>query len=81
MTKEKTIQEKAVIHAWLDADTHEQMHDFAAANGVSVSGLLQAIGETLDGKTRSVNLNTIVVDARKVDANRRRRTGLRKESK
>jgi hypothetical protein len=72
-------KQKAAMHAYLDADAHEAWHDFAATNGVSVSGLLQAIGSHLDGKPKSINLNTVVVDARIVDAKRRRRDSLRKE--
>jgi hypothetical protein len=34
---------RKAIHAYLSPEAHDAWHDFAAENGVSVSGLLEAI--------------------------------------
>jgi hypothetical protein len=34
---------RKAIHAYLSPEAHDGWHDFAAENGVSVSGLLEAI--------------------------------------
>lgn len=70
--------ERRALHAYLSPEAHDAWHDFAAEQGVSVSGLLEAIGEDLvdvtkkGGKPRKEHL--LLVDAaRKIDAARRRR--------
>lgn len=67
---------RKALHAYLSADSHELWHDFAASNGVSVSALLECLAaEMADPSECSLgeSLETIVREARKVDAARRRR--------
>ncbi|MCB1251262.1 MAG: hypothetical protein KDB33_15115 [Acidimicrobiales bacterium] len=70
---------RRAIHAYLSDDAHEAWHEFAAENGVSVSGLLEAMGvrfaERLrDGEAADAELDALTRAARKVDAARRRRS-------
>jgi hypothetical protein len=69
---------RKAIHAYLSPEAHERWHEFAADNGVSVSGLLEAIAhEWGDRIGRGVpayeNEDALVRTARRVDADRRRR--------
>jgi hypothetical protein len=73
--------EKRALHAYLDVGAYERFSDFASNGGVSVSGLLQAIGQNLDGKSENINLNSLLLDARSVDSDRRKRPMLRKGNK
>lgn len=59
------------MHAYVSDMAHDQWHDFAAVNGVSVSAFLEALGPELDMLTgRDIEL---VRAARRIDAARRRR--------
>lgn len=76
---------RSPIHAYLSDDSHGNWHDFAAAHGVSVSALLEELGQEINPKKMgedfdinlAVNLATIIKRARKTDARRRRRSGTR----
>lgn len=69
---------RKAIHAYLSPDAHDAWHDFAAENGVSVSGLLEAIANEwaarlARGEQALPDEERLVKTARKVDADRRRR--------
>jgi hypothetical protein len=69
---------RKAIHAYLSVEAHDAWHDFAAENGVSVSGLIEAVaqdwaeGEGV-GDTASESAERLARLARKIDAQRRRR--------
>ncbi len=62
------------IYAYLSDTAHEGWRDFAAEQGVSVSAILESLAPELVRleDDRSV-LDTVVDDARRIDAERRRR--------
>jgi hypothetical protein len=69
---------RKAIHAYLSPEAHDSWHDFAAENGVSVSGLLEAIAQEWSerrsrGEQAYANEDDLVRAARRVDADRRRR--------
>jgi hypothetical protein len=69
---------RKAIHAYLTPEAHDRWHDFAAEQGVSVSGLLEAIArdwkEQLDsGADVPAEVEQLAKTARKIDAARRRR--------
>ena len=69
---------RRAIHAYLTPDAHDRWHDFAAEQGVSVSGLLEAIAldwkDQLDrGDDLPESVERLAKSARKIDASRRRR--------
>lgn len=75
------IDGRAPIHAYVSDCSHGNWHDFAAAHGVSVSALLEELGQEMNSKKMgddfdinlAVNLATIIKRARKTDSKRRRR--------
>ncbi len=62
-------EDRKAIHAAVSSGCHDAWHDFAAEEGVSVSALLEVMGEDL----ASVTTDQLVGQARRVDAERRRR--------
>lgn len=69
---------RRAIHAFVSPEAHEQWHDFAAEEGVSVSALIEAFAPELSDAERGKapmheRLTFVVVAARKIDAARRRR--------
>jgi hypothetical protein len=69
---------RKAIHAYLSPQAHDAWHDFAAENGVSVSGLLEAIAnqwaeKVARGERVLPDEESLVRTARRVDAERRRR--------
>ena len=69
---------RRAIHAFVSPEAHEQWHDFAAEEGVSVSALIEAFAPDLGDPDRGKEpvherLSFVVVAARKIDAARRRR--------
>lgn len=76
-TKTKTSARRA-LHAYVSDDAHDAWHDFAAENGVTVSGLLEALTPHLAATTEDVSLEVVfeesIKSARAVDARRRRRS-------
>lgn len=70
--------ERRALHAYLSREAHDAWHDFAAEQGVSVSGLLEAYGQELapvvnEGKQPRQDHLALVDSARRIDAKRRRR--------
>jgi hypothetical protein len=70
--------DRRALHAYLSKEAHDAWHDFAAEQGVSVSGLLEASGRELapvaEGNARPRKEHLALVEtARKIDAARRRR--------
>ncbi len=70
---------RKALHAYVSDDAHDQWHEFAAEQGVSVSAILEALAPELDlenaesAEQMKDRLNTVVKSARKIDARRRRR--------
>lgn len=71
---------KKALHAYVSDEAHEQWHEFAADQGVSVSAVLEALGTELfaemtdEDTARPVTLEVVVKKARRLDAERRRRS-------
>ena len=65
---------RRALHAYVSDQAHAQWHDFAAAQGVSVSAILEALASEL-GTAGSVigTLDDVVARARRIDVQRRRR--------
>jgi len=70
---------KPAIHAHVSDAAHDSWHDFAAASGVSVSAMIEALAPSLNGAGH-LTLGEVVVAARKIDAARRRSRGRKKKS-
>lgn len=71
-------QSRKALHAYVTDQAHERWHGFAAEQGVSVSAILEALATALGPESTSpdascVELTDIVVEARRIDAQRRRR--------
>lgn len=76
-----TEGQKKALHAYVSDEAHEQWHEFAAEQGVSVSAILEALGTELfaeiagdDSEASPVTLDVVVKKARRLDAERRRRS-------
>jgi hypothetical protein len=69
------------VHAYLSDDAHETWLEVATDYGVSLSGLMEAMGADLrrpaDERVLGPHLEELVTRARRVDAERRRRSGRR----
>lgn len=79
MTQEMTkTASRRALHAYVTDDAHDAWHDFAANNGVTVSGLLEALTAHLNDEASADNQAVVwenaVKTARAVDAKRRRRS-------
>lgn len=74
---EKSASRRA-LHAYVSDDAHDAWHDFAAENGVTVSGLLEALTPLLQSAPADATIaqawDESVKAARAVDARRRRRS-------
>lgn len=74
-----TTNGRKALHAYVTDEAHDTWHGFAADQGISVSGLLEALAPELDFATETsdepinARLRSIVMNARRVDAARRRR--------
>ena len=70
-------RERRAIHAYLTASSHEVWHRVAEEAGVSLSGFLEALALDMDlnppDQGGLARWDTIVKDARRIDAERRRR--------
>lgn len=70
---------RKALHAYVSDDAHDQWHEFAAEQGVSVSAILEALAPELNLENEvsteqmKDRLDTVVKSARKIDAQRRRR--------
>jgi hypothetical protein len=72
------MADRKVIHANVSDDAHQIWQNFADENGVSITGLIEAIGQgwstAVDGGNDLTQLDPdLVMRARKVDVLRRRR--------
>lgn len=80
MTEQPQDSRKA-IHAYLTNEAHDTWHKVAAENGVSVSGLIEAMGQDwlahMPGETDEY-FGNLVKHARKIDTANRRRAGRRR---
>jgi len=70
---------RKAIHAFLTPDSHEAWHEFAAENGVSVSGLIEAMALDWSDRTEGdefalEEVEALSRQARRIDAQRRRRS-------
>jgi hypothetical protein len=72
-------EERAALHAYLSQDAHRAWQQLAEENGVSVTGMLEAIGMVIkaeiyanDGDADGVRRDWVKA-GRKIDALRRRR--------
>lgn len=79
MTKEMTkTASRRALHAYVSDEAHDAWHDFAAENGVTVSGLLEAMTSHLEGQDPAASIGDAwqesIRAARQVDARRRRRS-------
>jgi hypothetical protein len=67
------------VHAYLSDEAHATWLEVSTEYGVSVSGFIEAMGADLakpeDERVLGPQLEGLVARARKVDAERRRRTG------
>jgi hypothetical protein len=72
------------VHAYLSDEAHETWQEVAAEYGVSVSGLIEAIGLDLKSQTTEPviadRLPGLIKLGRRIDADRRRRTGRRRST-
>lgn len=67
--------DRRAIHAYVTEEAHDHWHEFAAEQGVSVSAVLEALAAELCGVADgSTALDAVVINARRIDASRRRRT-------
>lgn len=69
---------RKAVHAFLTPESHEAWHEFAADNGVSVSGLIEAMALDWSDRTEGDEYDLAEVEAlsrpaRRIDAQRRRR--------
>ena len=77
MTQE---QGRKALHAYVSDVAHDRWHSFAAEQGVSVSAVLEAMAAELTAGAAeaqaplSERLDAVVRAARRIDAQRRRRT-------
>ncbi len=71
---------RKALHAYVSDEAHEKWHGFAEEQGVSVSAILEVLAGELeiDGENSTVEvgerLNMVVTTARRIDAQRRRRS-------
>lgn len=71
--------QRQAIHAYLNDTTHKAWSDWVEGEGVSITGMLEAIGRTIDTEPEAwedfVESLGLVKKARRIDADRRRRGG------
>jgi hypothetical protein len=74
-----TSEDRRALHAYVSDYAHDQWHGWAAEQGVSVSALLEAMADDLDGdgpaagESLGLRLARWALTARRIDAARRRR--------
>lgn len=69
---------KRVIHANVSDETFEAWQEFSIEHGVSVTGIIEALGSVGPIVGQRIEASTLVKAARQVDGERRRRGGARK---
>jgi hypothetical protein len=71
------LPDRQALHAYLSDEAHAAWGVFSEENGVSVTGLLEALGLELAEELKNADADTIRRDwirqGRKIDAYRRRR--------
>jgi hypothetical protein len=71
------LSNRQAIHAYLDDDTHQAWIDWSEDEGISVTGMLEAIGRMIieepEDWQRMIEAIGLVKKARRIDAQRRRR--------
>jgi hypothetical protein len=71
------LANRQALHAYLDSDTHQAWTDWTEDQGISVTGMLEAIGRMLieqpEDWERITDAIDLVKKARRIDAKRRRR--------
>lgn len=66
------MTDRKALHAYVSDRAHDQWHDFAAEQGVSVSAVLEALAPELPQVDEN-ETTKLITTARQIDANRRRR--------
>lgn len=66
------MTDRKALHAYVTDGAHDQWHEFAAEQGVSVSAILEALAPELD-QAATDGTTKLVTTARQIDAKRRRR--------
>jgi hypothetical protein len=75
------MADRQALHAYLTSGSHATWQHFAEENGVSMTGLLEAMAQTLATEIESVDGDSTQVRpdwvkaGRQIDAGRRRRGG------
>lgn len=73
-----TTADRSALHAYLSVTSHAAWQAFSEENGVSVTGLLEALGRELADELEDIEPDdmrqTWVKKARRIDAERRRRS-------
>ena len=73
------VNQRQALHAYLSPGAHESWQAFSEDNGVSVTGLLEALGLELQAELTAIDADGLRQDwvkrARRIDAERRRRGG------
>lgn len=71
--------ERQALHAYLSPEAHAAWQQFGEANGVSLTGLLEALGLELAHELEDIEPEDLrqvwVKTGRRIDADRRRRGG------
>jgi len=67
------MSDRKALHAYVSDDAHDQWHDFAAGQGVSVSAMIEALAPQFADADDEA-FETLVKAARRIDAKRRRRS-------
>lgn len=83
-----TVDGRKALHAYVSDESHSAWHEYAEEEGVSVSALLEVVGDDIRialESERSIDrdpvrspLAAMVKRARKIDARRRRRVNSRR---
>jgi hypothetical protein len=68
-----TGDHRRALHAYLSDEAHETWHDVAGRLGCSVSAMLETMTTTLPDEDPDGSLANVVKQARRIDAERRRR--------
>lgn len=73
------MSDRQALHAYLSPEAHAAWAVFSEENGVSVTGLLEALGMELHEEMQEADPDTMrrdwIVKGRRIDARRRRRGG------
>lgn len=64
---------RSALHAYVSEEAFDGWHRFSADHGVSVSGVIEAIGLAFAASATNVAVDDLVQSSRRVDADRRRR--------